>query len=192
MRRYVFPCLSQTWLNEAEATIGLSPIMGLLNENESLVYFAVLGELSSGLSLTVGSSRLAWFSIIISWGPGRGHDGHASQQPDVLVGLKSPNIGREIFLAFSTKFENHTIQVWLSRRVDRVHIKHVMSKVTVMSKTVVTFVQKVVLIWLKRGLNLAKKRLFTSAIQETNVIVGLKLLPLWSTWQKCYVRREGN
>ena len=68
MRGYMFPCLPQTWLNDAGATIGLSPIMGLLNGNENVAYFAVLGELSSGLPLTVRFSRPAWFSLIISWG----------------------------------------------------------------------------------------------------------------------------
>ena len=44
----------QTWLNEARTNKGLSPTMGFLNENYSLAYFPILGELSSGLSLTVG------------------------------------------------------------------------------------------------------------------------------------------
>ena len=50
---YVCP---QTWLNEAEArtSIGLSPTMGFLNENDILaLIFAILGELLSGLSFTV-------------------------------------------------------------------------------------------------------------------------------------------
>ena len=42
--------------------LGLSPVMGFLNENDSFTYFAILGELSSGLSLTMGFSRLSIFS----------------------------------------------------------------------------------------------------------------------------------
>ena len=48
---YVSP---QTWLNKARTNIGLSPTMGFLNENDSLAYFAILGELSSGPSFIVG------------------------------------------------------------------------------------------------------------------------------------------
>ena len=47
----VFP---QTWLNEARTNIGLSPAVGFMNENDRLAYFAILGELSSYLSFTVG------------------------------------------------------------------------------------------------------------------------------------------
>ena len=32
----------------------LSPTMGFLNENDSLAYYAILGELSPGLSFTIG------------------------------------------------------------------------------------------------------------------------------------------
>ena len=53
--------------------------------------------------------------------------------------------------------------------LDSVHVKYVLPKGAFMSKTVVTFVQKVGLIW-------PKKWPFTSIIQDTNVIVGLKLL----------------
>ena len=47
---YVCP---QTWLNESRTNIGLSPTMGFCNENDSLAYLAILGDLSSGLSFTV-------------------------------------------------------------------------------------------------------------------------------------------
>ena len=55
---YVCP---QTWLNEARTDIGLSPTMGFLNENDSLAYFAILGELSSGLSTIVGFFKTVSF-----------------------------------------------------------------------------------------------------------------------------------
>ena len=42
-----------TRLNEAKTNVGLSPTMGFLNENDSLAYSAILGGLSSSLSLTV-------------------------------------------------------------------------------------------------------------------------------------------
>ena len=41
--------------------------MGFFNENDSLAYFAILGELSSGLSFTVGFLKTLKFSLIISW-----------------------------------------------------------------------------------------------------------------------------
>ena len=49
-------------LIKAGHTLGLSPAMGFLNENDSFVYFATLRELSSGLTLTMGFSRLSIFS----------------------------------------------------------------------------------------------------------------------------------
>ena len=62
---YFYVCL-QTWFNEARTNIGMSPTMEFLNENDSLAYYAILGELSSGLSLTVGFFQDVWFSLIIS------------------------------------------------------------------------------------------------------------------------------
>ena len=41
--------------------------MGFLNENDSLAYFAILGELSSGLSFTVGFVQDFKVSFIVSW-----------------------------------------------------------------------------------------------------------------------------
>ena len=59
----------QTWLDEIEGrtNIDLSPAMGFLNENDSLTYFAILGELLSGLSFTVGFFQDLKFYLIISW-----------------------------------------------------------------------------------------------------------------------------
>ena len=51
----------QTWLNEARMNIGLSPTMDFLNENDSSAYFAIMGELLSDLSFTVGFSRFYVF-----------------------------------------------------------------------------------------------------------------------------------
>ena len=53
MRGDMFLCFPKTWLSEARTNIGLSQTMGFLNENDSLAYFAIVGELSSGLSFTV-------------------------------------------------------------------------------------------------------------------------------------------
>ena len=47
---YVCP---QTWLNEARINTGLSPTIDFLDENDSLAYFEILGELPAGLSFTV-------------------------------------------------------------------------------------------------------------------------------------------
>ena len=56
----------QTWLNGARTNIGLSPTLSSLNENDSLAYFAILGELSLGMSFTVGFFKTLSF-LIISW-----------------------------------------------------------------------------------------------------------------------------
>ena len=48
-------------LIKAGHTLGLSPAMGFLNENDSFAYFAILRELSSGLTF-IGFSRLSIFS----------------------------------------------------------------------------------------------------------------------------------
>ena len=60
---YVCP---QTWLSKARKNIGLSQTMGFLNGNDSLAYFAIFEELSSGLSFAVGFFK-AKFSLIINW-----------------------------------------------------------------------------------------------------------------------------
>ena len=57
-----FHVCPQTCLNEARTNIGLSLTMGFLNENDCLAYFAILGELLSGLSFTVGFLRFKAFS----------------------------------------------------------------------------------------------------------------------------------
>ena len=63
----------QTWLNEAGTNIGLSSTVGFLNENDSLVYFAILGELSSGLSFTVSFIKtLSCLSLLVGFFRGKG------------------------------------------------------------------------------------------------------------------------
>ena len=47
---------------KAGHTLGLSPAMGFMNENDSFVYFAILRELSSGLTLTMRFSTPSIFS----------------------------------------------------------------------------------------------------------------------------------
>ena len=71
--------------------------MSFLNENDSLAYFAVLEELSSGLSFPVGFFK---FFLIISWLFQGGKEGHASQHSNALVGLRRPNIRRLFFWQF--------------------------------------------------------------------------------------------
>ena len=90
--------------------------MGLLKENDSLAYFAILGELSSGLSFTVGLFKTLSFLSLLA-GFSEGNERHTSQHPNVLAGLRRPNIRTELFLAFCTKFERHTLQRRLSRNL---------------------------------------------------------------------------
>ena len=54
------------------------------------------------------------FSLVISWLFQR-----ARKHPNVLVGLKRPNIRREIFLVFCSKFERHTSQRRLSQKLGK-------------------------------------------------------------------------
>ena len=73
---YVCP---HTWLNEVRTIIGLSPTIGLLNENDSLAYFTILGELSSGLSFTVGFFKtLSFLSLLVGFSRGQGRTYHAT------------------------------------------------------------------------------------------------------------------
>ena len=108
------------------------------------------------------SNRVKFF-LIISWLFSGGKERHTSQHPNVFFGLRRRNIRREFFLAFYTKFERHTLQRRLLRNpsLDRVHVDYVLPKGAFMSRTGATFVQKV-------GL----------AIQDTDVIVGFKLLTI--------------
>ena len=64
MRGHIFPCLPP---DLARTNICLFPTMGFLNVNDSVAYFAILGELSSGLSFIVGFFKTFTFSLIISW-----------------------------------------------------------------------------------------------------------------------------
>ena len=91
---YVCP---PTWLNEGRINIGLFPTMGFFNENDSLAYLAILGELSSGLSFTVGFSRLCLLSLLVRFFRGQGRTHLLQQHSNVLVGLRKPNTRREIF-----------------------------------------------------------------------------------------------
>ena len=96
------------------------------------------------MTFTVGFSRLS--SIIISWLFSGGKEGHTSQHPNVLVGLRRPHIRREIFLAFCTKFERHTLQRRPSRNRGQGSCS---ARRCIYVKNVAIFVQKVASIWLK-------------------------------------------
>ena len=96
-------------LMKPRQNIGLSATMGLLNENDSLVYFSILGGLSSGLSFTVSFFKTSSF-LSLSGGFFRGQGRRTSQHPYVLVVLGRPNIRKRDLLAFCTKFERHTLQ----------------------------------------------------------------------------------
>ena len=132
-----------------ELTI-IGPIKTLvlfLNENDSLAYFAVLGE--SVVRLVFFFKTLSFRSLLLAFSGGK--EGHTWQHPNVLVDLRRPNIRGEIFWTFHIKFERHTSQRRLSQNLRWVHVKYVLHKGAFMSKTVATFVQKVGSIWLKGG-----------------------------------------
>ena len=59
---------SQTCLNEAKTNIGLSSTMGFLNESDSLAYFSIFGESSSGISFTAGFFKpLSFLSSLVGF-----------------------------------------------------------------------------------------------------------------------------
>ena len=115
---YVCP---QTWLNEAKTNIGMSPTMGFLNENVSLAYFAILGELSSGLPFIVGFFKTYVFSHH-KLGFSGGKEGHASQHPNVLVSLRRPNIKRQISWLSALNLKDIPYNGDSRETLDKVHV----------------------------------------------------------------------
>ena len=98
-----------------------------------------------------------------------GKEGHTSQHPNVLVGSRRPNIRRETFWFPALNLKDIPYNGDSRETLDRVYARYVLLKGAFISETIATFVQKAGLIWLE-GI------FFTSVIQDTNVIVGLKLL----------------
>ena len=122
--------------------------MDFSNENDSLAYFSILGELSSSLSLiTVGFIKTFGF-LSSSVGLFREPERHTLQHPD------EDQISEENWF-YGLNFKNIPYNGDSREIVDRVHVKHVLSRVTFMFKTVATFVQKVGLIWLESGFYLS-------------------------------------
>ena len=90
--------------------------MGFLNEKDSLAYFAILGELSSCLSFTVGFFKaLSFLSLLVDFFRGQG--GTYLVTPLCFSWLKKTRCQKRNFLAFCTKFERHTLQLRLSRNL---------------------------------------------------------------------------
>ena len=80
--------------------------MVILNEKDSLAYFAILEELSSGLSFTVGFFKtLSFLSLLNGFLRGTRKD-IPHNTPNVLVGLRRPNIKREIFWLSALNFKD--------------------------------------------------------------------------------------
>ena len=136
--------------------------MGFLNENDCLVYFAILGELSPGLSFAMyGLCQDFEFSLIISWlfqGQGR------TYLATPFSGLKKTKYQKRNVCLSALSLKDLPYNGDSRETLDKVHVKYFLPKVAFMSKTVATFVR----------LNLAKRCPFTSVTQDTNVIVGLK------------------
>ena len=157
----------QTWLNESRANVGLSPTMGFLNDNDSLAYFAILVELSSGLSLTVGFLKTSSFlSLLVGFYRGQGRTYLAT--PYCFSWLKKTKYQKRIIFWRSELSLKYIPYNGDSRKTLDSDLKYVLPKSAFMFKTVATFVLKMGLIWLKDSI-------FTSVIQDTNVIVGLTL-----------------
>ena len=139
---YVCP---QTWLNEARANIGLSPTMGFLNENDSLAYFEILGELSSGLSFTVGLFMTLSFLLLLA-GFFRRQGRTYLATPWCLSWLKKRKFWLSALNVKDVPYNGDPRET-----LGRVHVKYFPPKDAFLSKTVATFVQNVGLIWLKCG-----------------------------------------
>ena len=110
-------------------------------------------ELSSGLSSTVGFFKtlslpsFSHYQLAFSGGQGR-------TNPNILVDLRRPNIGREFFWLSALYLKDIPYNDDFRETLDRVHVKYVLPTGAFMSKIVATFVQKVGLIWLKGGFSL--------------------------------------
>ena len=133
--------------------------MSFLNENDSLAYHAILRELSSGLSFTVGFFRiLSFLSLLVRFFRGKEGQASPSQHPNVLVGLRRPNIRRYFFLFSVPNLKCIPYNGNSRETLDMIHVKYVLPKGAFISKPVATFVQKVGLIWLKGGFYFSKIR----------------------------------
>ena len=137
--------------------------MGFSNENDSLAW----GELSSGLSFTARFFKtLSILSSLVGFFRGQGRT--YLETPTCFSWLKNTKYQKRNFFAFCTKFERHTLQRRLSGNLGQGSCKICSAQRCIYVQTATTFVQKVGLIGLKCG--------FISVIQDTNIIVGLKLL----------------
>ena len=125
--------------------------MGFLNESDSLAYFSILENCRQVCFFFCFFKTLSFLSLLVGFFRGQRKTYLAT--PYCFSWLKKTKYQNRIFLAFYTKFKRHTLQRRLSRNFGqaRVHVKYVLLKGALMSKTVSTFVQKVGLIWLKGG-----------------------------------------
>ena len=124
------------------------------------------------------------FILIISWlFQGARKYKPSNTQTLVLVDLRRSNIGREFF-SFCTKFERHLTTTTFAKPWTGFMLNMFCPQVHLCSKSLPPMSKK----WA----NLDKRWLFTSAVQDTNVIVGLRLLTTGQTWQRCSVHRERN
>ena len=108
------------------------------------------------------------FTLIISWlFQGARKDKPSNTQTLVLVDLRRPNIGREFFPS-ALNLKDIPCNDDFRETLDRVHVKYVLPTGALCPKSLPPMSKK----WA----NLAKRWLFISAFQDTNVIVGLRLL----------------
>ena len=124
--------------------------MGFLDENDSLAYSAILGELSSGLSFTVGFFKILCFLSLFAFFRGAWRTYLATLW--CFSSLKKTKYQKIIFFWLSAlNLKDVPYNGDSYRTLDRVHVEYVLPEGAFMSKTVATFVQKVGLIWLKDG-----------------------------------------
>ena len=101
--------------------------MGFLNGNDRLAYFAIIGQFLSGLSLTVGFSRLYVFSHY-EWASSGGQEGETSQQPNVLVGLEDLISGENFCWLSALSLKDIPYNGYFRKTLNWVRVKHVLSK----------------------------------------------------------------
>ena len=80
----------------------------------------------SGLSFTVSFFKTLSFLLLLA-DFFRGKDGHTSQHPHVLVGIRRLNI-REIFWLSTLNFKDNPFNGGSHETLDRVHVKYVLPR----------------------------------------------------------------
>ena len=135
--------------------------MDFLNGNDSLAHFTILGELSSGLSFTVGFFKiLSFVSLLVGFFRRQVRTYLATSL--CFSWFKKTKYQKRNFLGLSAlNLKDRPYNGDFRKTLDRAHVKYVLPKRCI-------YVRDCCHLCPKSGLNLAKRWLFTSVIQDTN------------------------